>query len=196
MMTSYRWASIDPPKHSGTHRQLSMGIMGDVSVMTTAVTLTALQPEDWPAVRDIYAEGIAAGDATFETDVPTWEAWDVAHVPAHRLVARRGEQVVGWAAAVPVSERCVYGGVVEHSVYVAAAARGEGIGRLLLDAFIASCESAGIWTIQSGVFPENVASLRLHEACGFRRVGIRERIGQHHGRWRDVVLLERRRRDD
>jgi L-amino acid N-acyltransferase YncA len=171
------------------------GYHGSVSVMTTAVTVTPMESHDWHAVRDIYAQGIADGDATFETEVPSWDAWDAAHIVAHRLVARRGSQVVGWAAAVPVSERCVYGGVVEHSVYVSAAARGEGIGRRLLAAFIASCDGAGIWTIQSGVFPENVASLRLHEACGFRRVGIRERIGQHSGRWRDVVLLERRRDD-
>ncbi|MGH7721298.1 MAG: GNAT family N-acetyltransferase [Candidatus Dormibacteria bacterium] len=170
--------------------------MTSTGLTPAAIMVTAMQPEDWAAVRDIYAQGIRAGDATFETDVPRWESWDAAHLATLRLVARRGDQVVGWAAAVPVSERCVYGGVVEDSVYVAAEARGQGIGRQLLAAIIASCEAAGIWTIQSGVFPENVASLRLHEACGFRRVGVRERIGQHHGRWRDVVLLERRRRDD
>lgn len=170
--------------------------MTGMSLTTAAITVTAMLPEDWAAVSDIYAQGISTGDSTFETEGPGWESWDASHITAHRLVARRGNQVVGWAAAVPVSDRCVYGGVVEDSVYVAADARGEGVGRQLLDAFIASCESAGIWTIQSGVFPENVASLRLHEACGFRRVGIRERIGQHHGRWRDVVLIERRRRDN
>lgn len=167
-----------------------------MTAATATTTVAPMRAEDWPAVREIYAEGIAAGDATFETELPSWEAWDGAHLAEHRLVARRGTEVVGWAAVVPVSGRCVYGGVVEHSVYVAAAARGQGVGRALLGALIASCEAGGIWTIQSGVFPENEASLRLHEACGFRRVGIRERIGQHNGRWRDVVLLERRRADD
>jgi L-amino acid N-acyltransferase YncA len=166
------------------------------SPVVTEIEVGRMSDADWPAVRAIYEQGIAAGDATFETAVPDWQSWDAAHVADHRLVARQGDEVLGWAAVVPVSERCVYGGVVEHSVYVAASARGRGIGRRLLDALIASCENAGIWTIQSGVFPENVASLRLHERCGFRRVGVRERIGQHHGRWRDVVLLERRRARD
>ncbi len=173
-----------------------MGIIGRMRTTTMATTVIAMRPEHWPEVRTIYAEGIATGEATFETEVPTWEAWSAAHLPAHRLVACRGDQVIGWAAVVPVSERCVYQGVVEHSVYVAASARGQGVGRMLLDALIASCERAGIWTIQAGVFPENLASLRLHEACGFRRVGVRERLGHHHGRWRDVVLLEWRRRRD
>ena len=155
-------------------------------------TVHSMTAADWPAVRAIYAEGIASGDATFETAVPSWEEWDRTHLREHRFVAGRGEQVVGWVAAGPVSSRCVYSGVVEHSVYVAEAARGQGVGRVLLQALIDSTEAAGIWTIESGVFPENSASLALHEACGFRRVGIRERLGVHHGRWRDVVLLERR----
>jgi L-amino acid N-acyltransferase YncA len=154
--------------------------------------IVAMRPEEWPAVRAIYEEGIATGDATFETEVPSWEAWDAAHLGEHRLVARRGDEVVGWAALVPVSGRCVYAGVAEHSVYVAASARGQGVGRELLEALIASAEHSGIWTLQSGIFPENRASLRLHEVCGFRIVGTRERIGHHQGRWRDVILLERR----
>jgi L-amino acid N-acyltransferase YncA len=150
---------------------------------------------DWPAVAAIYAEGIASGHATFETEVPSWEAWDAAHLPAHRLVAvDEGGAVLGWAALGPVSERCVYAGVAENSVYVAAAARGRGVGRALLGALVESAEQGGIWTIQTGVFPENTASLAVHEAAGFRVVGRRERIGRHHGRWRDVLLLERRSR--
>jgi L-amino acid N-acyltransferase YncA len=151
-----------------------------------------MRADDWPAVRAIYEEGIATGDATFETEVPAWEAWDAAHLREHRLVATLDEVIIGWAAVIPVSDRCVYGGVAEHSVYVSASARGRGVGRQLLEALIASTEDAGIWTLQSGIFPENTASLRLHQACGFRVVGTRERIGHHHGRWRDVILLERR----
>ena len=148
-----------------------------------------MRPADWPAVAAIYAEGIAAGDATFETEVPSWEQWDARHLPGHRLVA--GE-VEGWAAVAPVSTREAYAGVVEHSVYVAAAARGRGIGRALLDALVRDTEAAGIWTLQAGIFPENEASLALHRAAGFRVLGVRERPGRSHGRWRDVVVLERR----
>jgi phosphinothricin acetyltransferase len=153
------------------------------------VVMTA---EHWPDVARIYAAGIAAGDATFETTAPDFERWDAAHLTDHRFVALVGDQVVGWVAAVPVSDRCVYAGVVEHSVYVDPAYQGRGVGRSLLAALITSTEAAGVWTIQSGVFPENAASLALHERAGFRVVGTRERVGQMHGRWRDVVLLERR----
>jgi L-amino acid N-acyltransferase YncA len=156
------------------------------------VTIAELRSDHWPDVARIYAEGIATGDATFETDVPSWERWDAAHLPDHRFVALQDGAVVGWAAAGPVSERCVYGGVVEGSVYVAAAARGRGIGRLLLERLVASTEAAGIWTIQAGIFPENAASLRLHERAGFQVVGRRSRLGRLHGVWRDVLLLERR----
>ncbi len=149
---------------------------------------------DWPAVERIYAEGIATGDATFETEPPTWEAFDAARLPEHRLVAEADGEVVGWAAASAVSERCVYAGVVEHSVYVTPARSGQGVGTALLRALIASTEAAGIWTIQTGIFPENTASMALHERCGFRVVGRRERMGQHGGRWRDVLFLERRSR--
>ena len=145
------------------------------------------------AVLAIYAEGIEFGDATFETEVPTWAAFDAAKLPVHRFVAVGDDGgVLGWVAVSPVSSRCVYAGVVEHSVYVAAAARGRGVGRALLTTLIGSTEDAGIWTIQSGVFPENAVSIALHQAVGFRVVGTQERLGRHHGRWRDVVLLERR----
>ena len=154
--------------------------------------IDALRPDDWPAVRAIYEAGIASGDATFETAAPTWEAWDASHLPGHRLVARDGDRVVGWTALAPVSERCAYAGVAEDSIYVAAEARGQGVGRELLAAVVSSAELAGIWTVQTGIFPENRASVRLHLACGFRVVGVRERLGRLHGRWRDVLLLERR----
>jgi arsenite methyltransferase len=149
-------------------------------------------PGDWPHVAAIYAAGIATGNATFETEVPSWEAWDAAHVPEHRLVAAEGERVIGWVAVTPYSDRCCYGGVADLSVYVDPAAQGRGVGRALLERMIADTENSGIWTLQAGVFPENEASLALHRRCGFRDVGIRERIGQLDGAWRDVVLLERR----
>jgi len=152
-----------------------------------------MTPDDWPNVRAIYLEGIATGNATFETDAPSWETWDRAHVADPRLVARDADgSVLGWAAVTPVSGRCVYAGVADLSVYVSAAARGRGVGRALLTALIQSSERAGIWTLQAGIFPENAPSLALHRACGFRDVGRRERIGKMHGVWRDVLLLERR----
>jgi L-amino acid N-acyltransferase YncA len=154
--------------------------------------IRAMRADDWPGVERIYAAGIATGDATFETEPPTWEAFDAGRLAAHRLVAERDGKVVGWAAVSGVSERCVYAGVVEHSVYVDPAHAGQGVGTALLQALIASTEAAGIWTIQTGIFPENTASLALHERSGFRVVGRRERLGRHFGRWRDVVLLERR----
>jgi phosphinothricin acetyltransferase len=156
------------------------------------VTVADLRAEHWPEVARIYAEGIATGEATFETDVPTWERWDAAHLPGHRFVALDRGVVVGWVAVSPVSDRCVYGGVVENSVYVSGEARGRGVGRLLLERLIASTEAAGIWTIQTGVFPENEASVRLHERAGFEVVGRRRRLGKLRGVWRDVLLLERR----
>ena len=151
-----------------------------------------LRADDWPAVRAIYQAGIATGDATFETAVPDWEGWDAAHLAEHRLVARRDGRVVGWIALAPVSDRCAYAGVAEDSIYVAPDAQGHGVGRALLTAALASAERAGIWTVQTGIFPENQASVRLHAACGFRVVGVRERLGRLNGRWRDVLLLERR----
>jgi L-amino acid N-acyltransferase YncA len=154
--------------------------------------IAPLRRADWDDVARIYAEGIATGDATFETEAPDWERWDAAHMPGHRLVATAEGRPVGWAALAAVSERCVYAGVAEVSVYVAADARGRGVGAALLEALIASSEAGGVWTLQAGIFPENVASVRLHERAGFRIVGRRERLGQLHGAWRDVVLLERR----
>ena len=151
-----------------------------------------LTAADWPAVRAIYEEGIATGDATFETAAPSWSAWDRAHLAGHRLVAGIGGRVVGWAALAPVSERCAYAGVAEASVYVAGTAAGRGVGRALLERLVEGAEVAGIWTVQAGIFPENTASLALHRRCGFRTVGVRERLGKLDGRWRDVVLLERR----
>ena len=145
------------------------------------------------AVLAIYQAGIDNGDATFETSAPTWAEFDRAKLADHRFVAIDGTGgVIGWAAAVPVSDRCVYAGVVEHSVYVASSARGRGVGRALLNGLISSTESAGIWTIQAGIFPENAASAALHRSTGFREVGRRERIGQRDGVWRDVLLIERR----
>ena len=144
------------------------------------------------SVIAIYQSGIDEGNATFETSAPSWEDFSTSRLPGHRYVAVSENNVLGWVAASAVSDRCVYAGVVEHSVYVHPQARGQGIGRQLLDALIASTEAAGIWTIQSGIFPENAASAALHQAAGFRVVGIRERIGQHHGRWRDVLFIERR----
>jgi L-amino acid N-acyltransferase YncA len=155
------------------------------------VDIVPMTDEHAGAVLDIYGAGIAEGQATFETEVPPWAQFSARRLPAHRYVALDG-QVVGWVAVSATSARPAYAGVVEHSVYVDPAARGRGVGSALLQAVITSTEAAGIWTIQSGIFPENGASLALHERAGFRVVGVRERIGRHHGRWRDVVLIERR----
>jgi phosphinothricin acetyltransferase len=158
-------------------------------------SVRAMDAGDWPAVRAIYADGIAGGQATFETEPPSWEDFDAGRHPHLRLVAAddRGT-VLGWAAASPTSARAVYAGVAEHSVYVATAARGRGVGRLLLGALVDVAEAAGVWTLQSGIFPENAASLALHARLGFRVVGRRERVARHHGTWRDVLLVERRSR--
>jgi L-amino acid N-acyltransferase YncA len=144
------------------------------------------------AVLAIYQAGIDEGNATFETRAPAWDEFTAARLADHRYVAVTGGDVLGWVAASAVSERCAYAGVVEHSVYVHPGARGRGVGHRLLGSLITSTEAAGIWTIQSGIFPENTASAALHRAAGFRTVGTRERVGQHHGRWRDVVFIERR----
>lgn len=156
------------------------------------ITIDALRPVDWPQVRKIYLEGIATGHATFEQTAPNWEVWDRKHLPICRLIARAEVGALGWAALTPTSTRAVYAGVAEVSVYVAGDARGIGVGRRLLDTLVNCSEAAGIWTLQAGIFPENQASVHLHERCGFRIVGRRERIGQMHGQWRDVLLLERR----
>jgi L-amino acid N-acyltransferase YncA len=150
-----------------------------------------MTPQDWGAVRAIYLEGIATGNATFATSAPDWEEWDSNHLRVCRLVVRSGG-VLGWVALSPVSERCVYRGVAEVSIYVAEHARGRGIGAVLLPALIQESERAGIWTLQAGIFPENDASIRLHKQAGFRVVGVREKLGCMGGRWRDVILMERR----
>jgi L-amino acid N-acyltransferase YncA len=151
-----------------------------------------MQESDWLSVGEIYRQGMATGDATFETEPPPWPEWNAGHLRHSRLVARRDEIVGGWAALSPVSRRPVYAGVAEVSVYVAQAHRGAGLGRRLLAALVAESEAHGIWTLQAGIFPENRASLGLHARLGFRQVGRRERIGQSGGRWRDTVLMERR----
>ena len=148
--------------------------------------------DDWPAVRQIYSEGIATGNATFETVVPEWAKWDSGHVQNCRLVAEGSQRILAWAALSPVSGRCAYSGVAEVSVYVSSAARGRGVGKILLQSLIEQSERCGIWTLQAGIFPENVASLAVHQSCGFRQVGRRQRIGRLGGVWRDVLLLERR----
>ena len=158
------------------------------------IVINLMSGADWPCVKAIYLEGIAIGNATFETEAPSWEAWDTAHLQFARLVARQGETIIGWAALSPMSQRCVYGGVAEVSVYVSMSKRGSGVGRKLLEALISESEKNGIWTLQAGIFPENTGSLALHKACGFREVGRRERIGKLHGVWRDTILLERRSR--
>ena len=165
--------------------------------LVTNVIIRAMTPADWPAVTECYRSGIAGGHATFETDPPTWESFDDGKLADHRLVAELDGAVVGWVAASRVSARPAYAGVVEHSIYVLPWAQGRGVGRRLLAAFLESASAGGIWTVQSGIFPENAASLALHESAGFRVVGRRERIarmprGPLAGQWRDVLLLERR----
>jgi phosphinothricin acetyltransferase len=156
------------------------------------LTITSMVPADWEDVRAIYREGIETGNATFETDVSDWISWDRRHLLASRLVARLDGAVVAWAALSPVSSRAAYSGVAEVSLYVAASARGRGVGTALLRALIEASERAGIWTLQGSIFPENAASLALVRSCGFREVGRRERIGQMIGVWRDTILVERR----
>ncbi len=148
--------------------------------------------QDWPAVREIYLQGIATGNATFEKSAPAWKEWDERHLKSCRLVGRIDDRILGWAALSPVSSRCVYGGVAEVSIYVAEDARGHGVGRRLLAALVDASEQNGIWTLQAGIFPENQASIRLHQQVGFRIVGRRERLGCMNGVWRDIVLMERR----
>lgn len=157
------------------------------------MTIQPLLEAHWPHVRAIYEAGMATGNATFETQAPAWEAWDKAHLGHSRLVAVDDAcAVLGWAALSPVSSRCVYGGVAEISIYIAAEARGQGVGRQLLRVLIAQSETHGIWTLQAGTFEENMASIALHTQAGFRVIGYRERIGQHHGVWRNTVQMERR----
>ena len=154
--------------------------------------IISLLPTHWEAVKQIYEEGISTGNATFQTTAPTWEEWDATHSVKPRLIVIENDEISGWAAITPVSGRCVYAGVGEVSVYVSAASRGKGIGKNLLQALIEESEKENFWTLQAGIFPENISSLAIHEACGFRVIGTRERIGKMNGAWRDTVLLERR----
>jgi phosphinothricin acetyltransferase len=156
------------------------------------IQIRVLTSYDWEAVRSIYLDGIATGQATFETQAPSWVEWDRNHLPAPRLVAALEEGIAGWAALSPVSSRAVYAGVAEVSVYVATDWRGKGVGKALLEALVVASEKVAIWTLQASIFPENVASIAIHKACGFREVGRRERIGKTNGLWLDALLLERR----
>ena len=160
--------------------------------MNANVTYRTLLPSDWPRVATIYKEGIETGHATFETDIPTWEQWDQSHLASCRIVAVQNDEVIAWAALSPVSSRCVYGGVGEVSVYVGTGYSGQQIGSTLLQRLVAASEVEGIWTLQAGIFPENIASVKIHEKNGFRQVGLREKIGKQYGVWRDTVLMERR----
>ncbi|MCP3028493.1 GNAT family N-acetyltransferase [Halobacillus sp. A5] len=160
--------------------------------MNENLIIEQMGSEDWEQVREIYQQGIDTGDATFEKKTPSWEEWDASHTKQCRIAARMGEKVAGWAALSPVSNRCVYAGVAEVSVYVRQNYKGKGIGHSLLEALIEQSELNGFWTLQAGLFPENIPSLKLHYKCGFREVGRRERIGEMNGVWRDTVLLERR----
>ena len=160
------------------------------------VTVRAMRPGDWADVRRIYAEGIATGNATFETEVPDRRILDRTWLPGHRWVAELDGEVVGWAAAAPVSARAVYSGVAETSIYVGDGHRGRGVGKALIHRQVTAADDAGLWTLQSSIFPENRAGVALHRSAGFRTLGMRERIGRHHGAWRDTVFLERRRTDD
>lgn len=151
-----------------------------------------LRPEHYPEVRKIYENGIATGNATFQSESPDWSEWDKSHLQQCRFVSVENNMVTGWAALTPVSGRCVYAGVAEVSVYVSESHRGKGIGKYLLKKLIEESEGKNIWTLQAGIFPENIPSIKLHESLGFRQVGYREKIGQMKGIWRDTVLLERR----
>ncbi len=156
------------------------------------VIIEAMKPEDWETVREIYRAGLATGQASFETAVPTWETWDKSKRPDCRLIARNDEQIIGWAALSPISSRAAYAGAAEVSVYVSADARGNGVGKALLQTLVSASEQANVWTLQASIFPENVASVELHKTCGFKIVGFRDKIAQHFGVWRNTVILERR----
>jgi phosphinothricin acetyltransferase len=157
-----------------------------------SISIDAMRGSDWERVREIYLDGLATGQASFETEAPGWEQWDEAHCRHSRLAARENGRLIGWAALAPMSWRRCYAGVAEVSLYVSAAARGRGVGKRLLEELVASSERNGIWTLYGSTFPENEASLRVQLACGFRIVGRRKRIAQHHGVWRDTVITERR----
>jgi phosphinothricin acetyltransferase len=156
------------------------------------IEIKPMQPHHWNEVSRIYEEGLRTGNATFQTSAPEWEEWDSSHIKTCRLLAVENENILGWAALTPVSGRCVYGGVAEISVYVSEDARGKGVGKSLLKSLIEDSEANGFWTLQAGIFPENIASIKIHESAGFRMIGKREKIGRMNGQWRDTVLLERR----
>jgi phosphinothricin acetyltransferase len=160
--------------------------------MKTTLTARKMLAADWPAVSEIYLQGIATGFATFETNAPTYETWDSAHMKACRIVVSENEKILGWVALSPVSSRCVYGGVAEVSVYVAKNHRGKGVGKMLMEHLIDESEAEGLWTIQSGIFPENYGSIELHKKVGFRYIGKRERVAKLYGVWKDNLLFERR----
>jgi L-amino acid N-acyltransferase YncA len=168
------------------------GKFSTMGPMDRPITIEPLGEHHWDAVRSIYLQGIATGNATFQQTAPDWKEWDAGHLRTCRMVARSDQEIVGWAALTPVSSRTVYRGVAEVSIYVAEAARGCGVGASLMARLIVESEAAGIWTLQAGIFPENTASIKLHTNAGFRIVGTRSRLGSVNGRWRDVVLLERR----
>ena len=151
-----------------------------------------MSPEDWPDVREIYCEGINTGNATFETDIPDWESWDRNHLKSCRMISHENDKITGWAALSPISKRKAYSGVAEVSVYVGGKARGKGLGKVLLQKLIQESEESNIWTLQAGIFRENVASISLHKVCGFREIGVRKKLGKLNDVWRDVLLLERR----
>jgi len=173
--------------------QSSSRALGLFLLVHDEMEIRDMQPEDWPAVKAVYEEGIATKMATFELAAPGWKEWDDDHLPSARIVAEVDGAVVGWAALSPTSRRACYSGVVEESVYVAESARGRGVGQALLGELLARTDAAGVWTVQASIFPENRASVALHERCGFRVVGTRERIARMDGVWRDTVLMERRR---
>ena len=156
------------------------------------ITLDTMQARHWPEVKRIYEEGIATGHATFETTAPAWELWDNAHLKLPRLVAMENDLILGWAALTPVSGRCVYAGVAELSVYIGTHARGKGLGKQILEQLIIESEQNALWTLQAGIFPENIASIAIHETSGFRKICLRRKIGKLNGVWRDVLLFERR----
>jgi L-amino acid N-acyltransferase YncA len=154
--------------------------------------IKAVQENNYPVIAEIYLQGIATGHATFQTEAPEWEVWDKSHLSFCRLAAFEGEEMLGWSALSPVSSRCVYGGVAEVSIYVATNTRGKGIGKKLFTQLIKESEENGLWTLQSGIFSENIGSIKLHEDMGFRKIGYREKIGNMNGIWRDNVIMERR----
>ena len=156
------------------------------------ITFDKMQPGDWLTVKEIYEQGIATGNATFQQSAPEWTEWDSSHLQHSRIVAKEGDEIIGWAALTPVSGRCVYAGVAEVSVYVSDKARGKGVGKQLLQKLVEESEANDTWTLQAGIFPENLSSIKIHQDCSFKILGTRERIGKMNGTWRDTVLMERR----